>query len=320
MTIFERLDPELQSVVRHVPVMDLKDIPAARTVLMEVFKQIGAAQPNAAVNRADHSAPGTAGQPPASLRVFRPDGVDAVLPCLLWISGGGYVLTAPDVDDQWCDQIADDLQCVVVSVNWRRAPEHPFPAALEDSYAGLSWIFANAPALRVDLERVVVGGASSGGGAAAGVALLARDRKQFRIAHQLLIYPMLDDRQATNSSHMVDDAQLWNRSSNEFAWRAYLGAAHGSAEVSAYAAPARMEDLSGLPPTTILTAELDLFVDEDIAYAQRLMHAGVPTELHVYPAAHHGFDRHMPAAAVSRRLYADRDTALRRAFGTSQST
>jgi acetyl esterase/lipase len=314
MPILDRLDPELAAVVTQLPVVDLTDIPAARAGLAELYAQIKPAGSNPAVTHSDHTAPGAEGSPDVRARVFRPAGAEQVLPCLLWIQGGGYVLTAPDMDDQFCEEIAQRHGCVVVSVDWRRAPEHPFPAALEDCYAALAWTARSAAELRVDPGRIVIGGHSSGGGSAAGLALLARDRHEFPIAHQLLIYPMLDDTNSTPSSFLVTDPEVWNRTSNEIGWRGYLGDTHGTDRVSPYAAPTLMEDLSGLAPATVLTGELDLFVDEDISYAQGLLHAGVPTELHVYPAAHHGFDRMVPTAVVSQRFIADRDAALHRAF------
>ncbi len=314
MPMIDRLDPQLAAVVRQVPVIDLADLPAARETLRAVFEQFASVPTNPAVTRTDYTAPGYADNPPARLRAFRPADAAGPRPALIWIQGGGYVLTSPDLDDPWCEAIARDVGCAVFSVGWRRAPEHPFPAAIEDCYAVAQWVHDNAADLGVKPRQIVVGGASSGGGAAAALALLIRDRGAFSVAHQLLIYPMLDDTNSTASSRRVTDPQLWNRDSNAHAWRAYVGDIVGTDAVSPYAAPARASDLAGLPPATILTAELDLFVDENIIYAQRLLAAGVPMELHVYPAAHHGFDRHVPDAAVSRRLYADRDHALRRAF------
>lgn len=314
MTVIDQLDPELLPVVRQVPRIDLSDIPEARRALHAVFAQVYTAAPDPIIERADHVAQGSAGRQSAIVRVFKPAGTEGALPCLYWIQGGGYVLTNINFDDQWCEQVAKIQQCVVASVDWRRAPEHRYPAAIDDCYTGLSWIVAEAEMLGIDPDKVVIGGASSGGGAAAALALQVTDRKELRVEHQLLIYPMLDDTNSTRSSQAVTDPELWNLANNRLAWEAYLGDAYGTDRVSPYAAPARREHLSGLPPATILTGELDLFVDEDIVYAQRLMHAGVPTELHVYPGAHHGFDRHVPTAAVSRRLIGDRDAALARAF------
>jgi acetyl esterase/lipase len=319
LAIFDRLDPELAVIVEQMPLMDLADISAARASLAEMYAQINNAEPNPRVRRADHTAPGAGDDPDVMVRVFRPAGVDEALPCVYWIQGGGYVLTAPDMDDQWCEGIADTHHAIVVSVDWRRAPEHPFPAAADDCYAGLAWVVANAAELGVDPGRIVIAGHSSGGGSTAGLALLVRDRGEFSVAHAMLIYPMLDDTNTTRSSMIVTDPQVWNRASNEIGWRAYLGATYGTGDVSPYAAPARMTDLAGLPPTSILTGELDLFVDENIEYAQRLLQADVPTELHVYPGAHHGFDRMVPDAAVARQFFADRDAILRRALAAAGS-
>jgi acetyl esterase/lipase len=320
MAILNRLDPELRIVVEQVPIMDLTDLARARAALAQLYAQINTGSPNPRVAHADHIAPGRDGNPDVLVRVFRPAGAPGVLPCLYWTQGGGYVLTAPDLDDQFCEEMAESHRCAVVSVDWRRAPEHPFPAPAEDCYAGLAWTVANARDLGIDPGRIVIGGHSSGGGSTAGLALLVRDRGEFTVAHQLLVYPMLDDTDTTPSSHLVTDPQVWNRTSNGIGWRGYLGDTYGTEDVSPYAAPTRMQDLAGLPPATILVGELDLFADEDIAYAQRLMQAGVSTELHVYRAAHHGFDRMVPGAGVSRRFAADRDAALRLGFGVTAAS
>jgi len=312
--IIDRLDPELRVVVEQIPVLDLTDLAAARESLAELYAQINTGEANPRVTSSDHTAPGREGNPDVMVRVFRPVTASGPLPCLYWTQGGGYVLTAPDMDDQFCEEIVERHSCVVVSVDWRRAPEHPFPAPAEDCYAGLAWTVSNAEELGIDATRIAIGGHSSGGGSTAGLALLVRDRGEFTVAHQLLIYPMLDDTDTTPSSHLVTDPEVWNRTSNEIGWRGYLGDTYGTEDVSPYAAPTRMKDLTGLPPATVLTGELDLFVDEDVTYAQRLMQAGVSTELHVYRGAHHGFDRMVPQAAVSQRFIADRDAALRYAF------
>jgi acetyl esterase/lipase len=314
MPVLHRLDPAYLPILRQVPVIDLTNLEAARGAILAMYAQVGSAPADPTIKASDHCAPGVSGSPDVKLRMFRPDGATGKLPCLYWIQGGGYVLPAPDLDDPICGDIAKKLACAVISVEWRRAPEAPFPAASDDCFAGLQWVVVNAESLGLDTTRLVVGGASSGGGAAAGLALRVRDQANFPIAHQLLIYPMLDDRNVTHSSKAVTDPELWNRQDNEIAWRAYLGEAYGTENVSPYAAPARMQHLEGLAPATILTGEFDLFVDENIQYAQRLMHAGVNTELHVYPAVHHGFDRHDPTTVVAMRFFADRNAALRRAF------
>jgi acetyl esterase/lipase len=219
------------------------------------------------------------------------------------------VLGSAEQDDPLLDGVVARTGCTAVAVDWRRAPEHPYPAALDDCYAALGALAAgrlgDAPA------SVVIAGASSGGGLAAGLALLARDRGEHEIAAQLLIYPMLDDRARTPSSRAITDPRVWNDESNRLGWTAYLGGLTGDA-VPAYAAPARADDLCGLPATWLATSELDLFRDEDLDYADRLYAAGVPTELHVYPGGVHGFELFAPEAAVSRRFTRDRDEAFDR--------
>jgi len=313
MSVLNRVDEEYLSIIRQVPVIDLTDIDAARAAIKAVFAMAGTVEPHPEVIRSDHSIPNVPGAPDARIRVYRPRNAIGELPGLVWIQGGGYVLTTANPDDQWCERIAHDLQCVVASVIWRRAPEHPFPAAHDDCYATLKWMIASENAIGVNADLIAVGGASSGGGAAAALALRARD-EGLPLLHQLLIYPMLDDRNTTRSSHLVTDLELWNRANNILAWQAYLGDAYGTDGVSPYAAPARAADLSGLAPATILTGELDLFVDENIEYAQRLLAADVSVEFHLYPAVHHGFDVHNPNGRQAKRLLQDRDDALRRAY------
>jgi acetyl esterase/lipase len=314
--IFHRLDPELTPAIVEGTFMDLTDIPAARVAYLDLMGQVPAPDLDPALEQSDHWCPGAPGDPDVRVRVFRPRRANRRLPCVYWIQGGGHVLTAIDLDDPWCQSIALQHDCVVTSVEWRRSPEHPFPAEAEDCYAGLRWVVDHADVLGVDPSKIVVAGESSGGGSAATLALMVRDRGELAIEHQVLICPMLDDTNSTPSSYAVTDEMVWNRERNEIAWRAYLGAAYGSASVPAHAAPARMADLSGLAPATVFTAALDLFVDEDIEYARRLIHADVPTELHVYPGAQHGFYRMFPGASVSLRFRADFDGCLRRALGT----
>jgi acetyl esterase/lipase len=317
MPVLSRVDPDYRSILENGPILDLSNVAAARETLNAIYLLMPQLPPNPAVERSDHMVPGLNGAPDVLLRLFRPRDTAGPVPLLYWIQGGGYVLDAPDLDDQLCDQIAADVQCAVISVLYRRAPEAPFPAASDDCMAGLRWAHAQS-GLGYDASRIVIAGASAGGGAAAGLALRVRDEWGIKILHQLLIYPMLDDRNETASSHRITDPELWNRDSNERAWKAYLGSAYGSDEVSPYAAPARAKDLAGLPSTTILTGELDLFADEDILYAQRLMHAGIEVELHLYPAVHHGFDRHNPEGRMAKRFLADRNAVLARAFGQTE--
>lgn len=238
------------------------------------------------------------------MRLFRPVGVAKPTPALLWIHGGGYVIGTARQDDRLCSAFSRRLGIAVASVDYRLAPEHPYPAPLEDCYSALTWL-ADLPS--VDRYRVAIGGASAGGGLAAALALLARDRAELSPAFQLLVYPMLDDRSsatAGNSTH-----RLWDHRSNRFGWAAYLGDADPRIAV-----PGRRDDLSGLPPAWIGVGTHDLFHDEDLAYAERLRAAGVPCRVETVPGAFHGFDAIVPKAQVSRRFFDSQCDSLRAAF------
>ncbi len=257
------------------------------------------------VERAWHDIPGTDG---VKVRVHREVGATGALPCMLWMHGGGLVLGRAEGDDGRFDRACPQFGIVGVSVEYRLAPEAPYPGPLEDCYAALRWVHEHAADLGIDPNRIGIGGASAGGCLAAGLALLARDRGEIPVQFQFLIYPMIDDRQVTPSSQWNDP--IWPPAANTYGWTAYLGDAKGGPDVPVYAAAARATDLAGLPPTFICVGALDGFSDEDIAYAVRLRHAGVPTELHVYPGAPHGFDGLMAGTAVARRCVADADEWL----------
>jgi acetyl esterase/lipase len=298
--------------------IDLHDIPACRARLQEAFAAVDIPAPDVdGVATQDQLVPGALGAPDVAIRIFQPAARSTTLPALLWIHGGGYVLGDMAADDLFAKQLVAAVECVVVTVEYRLAPEHSFPAALDDCYAALTWLAAHTEELNVDPARITIGGSSAGGGLAAGLALLARDRGEVPVAFQLLIYPMLDDRNVTPAGDDLSDTLVWSRANNFHGWRAYLGQTPGTDGVSPYAAAARATDLAGLPPTYLMVGTLDLFLDEDIAYAQRLMAAGVPTELHVYPGAYHAFDGFAPDAGVSRRFAAERDDVLRRALHRS---
>lgn len=223
------------------------------------------------------------------LRVYRPKSLTAPAPVLLWMHGGGYIIGSPEQDDPSCSQYVRELGIVVASVDYRRAPEHPFPTSLEDCDTALTWVAAHPERLGSDATRIAVGGASAGGGLAAALVQLAHDRKTIQPRLQLLVYPMLDDRTALRTD--IDDTNMvWNQKSNRFGWEAYLGAAYGTQDVPAYAAPPRRADVAGLPPAWIGVGTQDLFYDEDVAYAQRLKDSGVACELYSVPGAFHGFD------------------------------
>jgi acetyl esterase/lipase len=318
MNFLDQLDPELRAVVEKLATdrpLDLNNIPTARAKMNKMVTALLATFPAVeGVTSQDQLVPGAKGDPAVRVRVYRPDDQPNKLPALLWIHGGGYVMGDIDQDDRLMKQLVKRIGCVAVSVDYRLAPEHPFPAPVEDCYAGLKWLFTHADELGVEPTRIAIGGASGGGGLAAGLALLARDRGEVQVAFQLLIYPMIDDRNVTPASYAITDPRMWHRESNRLGWKAYLGRDGGGADVSPYAAATRAKDLSKLPPAYIPVGALDLFVDENIEYAQRLIQAGVPTELHVYPGAFHGFDLFAPSAKVSKQFKADRDDALKRAL------
>jgi acetyl esterase/lipase len=262
------------------------------------------------VTRTDYAVPG---EPSISIRVHRPKNASGALPCVYSIHGGGYVLGSYTMDDASFDTWCPLLGIVGVSVEYRLAPETPYPGPLEDCYRGLQWVVEHADELGVDSTRIGVHGISAGGGLAAALALLARDRGEPTLAFQLLDCPMLDDRQHTVSSRR-DGLAVWSKESNTFGWRAYLGDLYGTDEVPIHAAPARATDLAGLPPAFVSVGTVDGFHDEDVDYAVRLNHAGVPTELHVYPGAPHGYQM-ASESGLAKRAWRDKTDWLRRQIG-----
>jgi len=236
-------------------------------------------------------------------------------PGILHTHGGGYVLGTAEGDLVNLQELAKALDCVIVSVEYRLAPETRYTGSIEDNYAALSWMHAHAAELGVDPAQIAVMGESAGGGHAALLALTARNRGEIPILLQVLIYPMLDDRTGSSRSVPEHVGKLgWTAESNRFGWGAFLGQPPGTDKVPAGAVPARVEHLTGLPPAFIAVGDLDLFVDEDIEYAQRLIDAGVPTELLVVPGAFHGFDVMARETDVARRFTQAKIDALRRAF------
>jgi acetyl esterase/lipase len=295
MNVDDLLDPEVAPAIGMIP---FDTLTAAN--LASVRGRSRVVEVSGVVDCTDHLVP--AG-PPVPVRVHRPPGVEGARPCLYSMHGGGYVLGSHAMDDALFDKWCQELGIVGVSVDYRLAPETPYPGPLEDCYAGLRWVHENADELGVDPAVVGVRGLSAGGGLAAALALLARDRGELPVAFQLLESPMLDDRQVTPSSRL-DGLPVWNRESNAFGWRSYLGDLYGRDDVPYHAAPARAVDLAGLPPALICVGALDGFRDENVDYALRLNQAGVPAELHVYPGAPHGF--HIAAESdVCRRSLRD---------------
>jgi acetyl esterase/lipase len=238
-------------------------------------------------------------------------------PALLHMHGGGFVSGFAGQFNPFLQAVAQNCGCLVVSVDYRLAPETHFPGSLEDNYAALRWLYKNSDELGVDRTRIAIGGESAGGGHAAMLAIAARDRREIPILFQLLIYPALDDRTGSTRQPPPSIGQfIWNAGSNRFGWTSFLGVQAGSPTVPVGAVPARVENLAGLPPAFIGVGALDLFVDEDVEFARRLIDAGVPTELLVVPGAFHGFDVFVPDAAVSKRFTESWMVALRRAFAT----
>ncbi|NHN84715.1 alpha/beta hydrolase fold domain-containing protein [Acetobacter musti] len=259
--------------------------------------------------------PGMPGDPEVRVLVSRPKVVSsAPMPAILHIHGGGFVMGTADRFLPLLRKWADDLNCVVISVDYRLSPETPFPGPLDDCYAALVWAVANAAALDIDAGRIGVAGESAGGGLAAGLALLVRQRSGPRLAFQNLQYPMLDDRTGPDSPrNPVTGDYVWTREMNVFGWQSFLGTAPGAKGISPFAAPARAGDLSDLPPAYIGVGTLDLFLDEDVDYALRMIRARVPVELDIFPGAFHAFELE-PRAGVTRRSMARRTEAMRRAM------
>ena len=245
------------------------------------------------------------------LRIYRPRAASQPLPCIFHVHGGGFIGGSVAELEFLHRPLAAELDCAIVSVDYRLAPETRYPGNVEDCYAALGWAIGHAGELAIDPARLGVMGESAGGGLAAALALLARDRGEYRLAFQHLIYPMLDDRTCAREPHPYAGEFIWHSTNNLFGWSSLLGEKPGGRDVPHYAAPARATGLGGLPPAYIATGALDLFVDEDIDYAQRLIRAGVPTELHVWPGAYHGFDLLPGPAIADAARHSSRD-ALRR--------
>jgi len=294
---------------------NLEDIPAARKVWMAYFESVTKGVSDIeGVTMEIKKIPGPQNAPDVGVRIYRPKGLSGALPALLWMHGGGYIFGSAAQDDLLAKHFAKSLECVVVSVDYRLAPETSFPGPLEDCYASLKWLYDNYSTIGVDQSRIAIGGASAGGGLAAGLALLIRDRAEICVIFQLLIFPMIDDKNVSLPSESNRDTFIWSRGNNLVGWRSYLGREPGGDDVSPYAAAIRAKDLSGLPHTYLMVGGVDLFLTESIVYGQRLMSAEVPVELHVYPGAYHGFYSTAPTAEISRRFVAERDSILKRAL------
>lgn len=310
------VDPELLDALALFP--DLPLDPAELPAIRAAQAALPLPELPAGVEESEAFAPYDDG-PPVRVLVTRPVGLTAPAPALLWIHGGGFVLGSADQDRLNAAALAAAAELVVVSVDYRLAPENPAPGPVEECYAALRWLHRNATDLGVDPARVAIGGGSAGGGLAACLGLLARDRAELAVAFQFLVFPMLDDRTvATDDPNPVAGEFVWTRQKNAVGWRSLLGTGPGGPDTSPYAAAARATDLSGLPPTFLEVGTLDLFFDEDVEHARRLVRAGVPTELHVYPGAFHGYQS-AATSTVARTSAQLGVAALRRALATTPS-
>lgn len=308
------VDPALLPLIDAMPPMVLSDatLPMIRAALPGMIAAIPL--PDLPVVVSEVSVPSGDGDRTVRCMMLRPAAMSDNGPAILHMHGGGHVLGMPEMNTGTLMTWADVLGCLILSVDYRLSPETRFPGALEDCYAALGWLHAEAEALGIDSARIAVSGESAGGALAAGLALMARDRDEFAIAFQHLEQPRLDDRTATSATPNPYTGEfVWTRASSHFCWIAQLGKEPGGDDTSSYAAPARATDLSGLPRTFIAVGALDLFVDECLDYAHRLIRAGVPTELHVYPGCMHGFGMARDSAPAIR-AQADNLAALRAAF------
>jgi acetyl esterase/lipase len=289
------LDQEIVPLLEQAPSFELsaEALPAMREARARSWRAVELSDD---VQRSDHV---ISDDPYVVVRVHRPKSTNDTLPCVYAMHGGGYILGTYDMEDERFDRWVPSFPCVGVSVEYRLAPETHYPGPLDDCYAGLRWTYEHADDIGAKRDRIGIAGSSAGGGLAAGLALLARDRGEVPIAFQLLECPMIDDRQTTPSS-CIDGLPIWSREATQFGWKSYLGDLYGAADLSSYAAAARADDLTGLPPALVIVGGADGFRDENIQYAVRLNQSGVPTELHVLPGAPHGVQMFV-GSVIARR-------------------
>lgn len=310
------IDPRLQAALALVEPLPftLAGLPARRAEQLRRY-HAQVPRPHPDVQAREHLLPRPDGGGELLLKLYRPAGPPGTLPALLWFHGGGYVGGAVVMDDALCEDLAHDVRCVVVSVEYRLAPENPYPAALDDAFMALCWVAAQAEALGIGPDRIAIGGASAGAGLAASLALFTRDQGGPSPRLQLLIYPMLDRSTSLDTALVsgVGEHPLWLHHHNRLAWQAYVG--HAADPLDApYASAVHVPDLTALPPAWLGVGDLDLFYAENRHYAERLAQAGVPTVFRCYPGAYHGFDRLVPEAEVSRQFKHECNAALHAAL------
>lgn len=307
------IHPELQPIAKRTPSITFSN--KTLWLVRMVMNLTRAPQTPPDILLENKFIPSQDGQTQIRLRIYKPHQSHQPIPVLLWLHGGGYVMGKPEMDDRKCFQFVRQLGIAVVSVDYRHAPKHPFPAGLEDSYAALKWVQTHAPQLGLQATHIALGGASAGGGLAAALAQLAHDRQEIKPIFQLLIYPMLDDRTVTRSDMAESNHLIWNQKSNRFGWESYLGQKCGAENMPAYAVPARRQELSGLPPAWIGVGTEDLFYEEDLAYARKLQEAGVPCETHIVQGAFHGFDATNPQLTIVQEFQNAQIAALKKYMG-----
>ena len=319
MTIQNRIDRasrvSLEELLKALPggfnaIADIKE--RRNTVDSLLRMMIAELPPIENVVMEDRNIPGPDGSPEVGVRIYKPVDVSASLPGMFFIHGGGMIMGSIEGENLKAAMLCETIQAVVVSVEYRLAPENPHPAPVQDCYEALVWMSKNATELGFDPERLAIVGGSAGGGLAIATALMARDQEFPKLCFQMANYPMIDDRNETPSSKEITNVGIWDREANLEAWDWYLG----GKPADEYAAPARAKNLSDLPPTFIDVGEIDLFRDEDIEFATRLLQAGVTTELHVYPGAYHASEAFAPDAELSKQIWAKRIEALKRALKT----
>lgn len=309
----ERVHPDLVALLDVFPPLNLEQLEATRAGMgsnptppieedMEVYDEI--------IKGVDDN--------DLRLRIYKQKGVTDTLPALLWIHGGGYVLGAPEGDDGLCQRFVKEAGCVVVSVDYRLAPEYPYPAPLEDCYSGLQWLATNSEALNIDTSRIGIGGASAGGGLTAALALLAKDRQGPNLIFQMPLYPMIHDANDTFSNKEVTGDFIWNNALNELGWSMYLGELKNQTDIPYTAAPNRatVEDLKGLPYTYTCVGQLDPFRDETLQYVTKLAQAGVDVDFHLYAGAYHGFESLNPHAEIANNALQEYVNAVK--FGLNR--
>ena len=306
------LDPQIAGAL--APMAEVKqpavgDVPGRRAMWEPIIGGAGTAQPIPAdVRTSEHYA--TAGDgAQVKMRWYVKDGATPG-PAVVFLHGGGYIFGHIDLFDGPVSRYVSASGVPMLSVEYRRAPEHPFPTPTEDAYTALQWLAEHAAELGVDPGRIAVMGDSAGGGMAAALTILARERGGPAIARQILIMPMLDDRTTAPDPHIAPYL-VWSYEDSRTAWPALLGDLAGGPDVPATAAPARLQDASGLPPAYIEVGQIDVFRDEDTAYATKLSRSGVPVEFHLHPGAPHEFDSIAFTADVARRAIADRVRVLK---------